>query len=138
MESPSPEEVARYISQMQNKRDYNRKYYQERTKIKRETEKQELERLRATCSDLQNQLAANTETRVQECQIQVSRLLEENVALQTRLEQVEAENITLSNALQVARQKNYDLIMLKADDILPRLKGAGSESPLSFPLPFKT
>lgn len=124
----SQEEIQRYITQVQNKREYNRRYYQERTKTKRETEKQELQRLREVCSQLQSQLDIATQNNNSEYEEILSRLLRKNDELQFLLDRANEEKVALSNALEVARQRNYQLMMVKADSILPKVKTV-SQSP---------
>lgn len=118
----SPEEIHRYISQIQKKRERNRQYYHEVTKVKKETQKQELERLRETCRQLQAQLTSTTDCRFADYEDRIDRLMQENGELKVRLEKLQAENTTLSTNLQIARQKNYELLMAKAEDILPKVR----------------
>lgn len=104
--------IMKYIQQVERKREYNRQYYRSKIKPQKEIQKQELEQLREQNTELQGRLVSNEE---------LDALKQENRDLLNKLQRAEQELIAVKKALEVARQRNYELLMQKADEILPSL-----------------
>lgn len=115
--TPDIRDIDRYIGQIERKRQYNRDYYHRNVKPKKEQQKQELEQLRERVAqlDISNELA--------NCQREISRLTAQNQELTTRLRRQEQELLATRQALEVSRQRNFQLMSIKADQILPDLEG---------------
>ena len=103
----NPAELQRFVDQIQRKRTYNRKYYHERVKPKREKEKQELDHFRQ----------CNVDESIEE----ITRLRQENEKLMLSIAQLQEELATLKETLDITRKRNYDLMMEKADHLIPKL-----------------
>lgn len=106
-------EINKCISQIQRKREYNRRYYQSKVKPQKEQEKKELQLLRERCVQLEQNKQGEHVSYLM-CQIQ---------DLTDRLRQFEQENASLKEALEVSRQRNYELLMNNAQQYLPKLEG---------------
>ena len=108
----SSPDLERYMKQMERKRAYNQRYYQEKTKPKKDLEKEELTFLRDKCTLLEDQ------SKVQDDYIRLAEKYNDLLAQHDNLKQI---NVSLNRALEEARQKNYQLLMLNAGQILPPL-----------------
>ena len=102
-------EMVKAIQQLERKKDYNKQYYQHKTKPKIEADKSELTLLRERCALLEQQ------TRTQDEYLQLAERYNDLLRQYDRLKE---ENAAVKQALDVARQRNYELMMLKKDEIL--------------------
>ena len=122
---PSPyilsPEVQKYIEQAEHKRQYNKDYYRSRVKPKKEEQKRELELLRERCAQLESRIHAPAE--LIEARQEIVTLTERNSELLEKLHQYEKELLAVKQALEVTRQRNYELMSLKSDQLLPSLGG---------------
>lgn len=122
--TPLPPEAQKALEQVQRKREYNRSYYHSKVKPKKNNNKQELDSLRARCSQLEQivvQLQGDTNNSneslmIQELKEQIQILTDKNLKLTQ-------DNKALQQALDIARQRNYDLMMQKCDTLLPNVQG---------------
>jgi len=106
-------DLEKYLRQAQKKRDYNKSYYQSKTKPKREQEKSELDLLRDRCALLE------TQSKSQDEYIELAQRYND---LLEQFNRIKEENGTLKQELEIARQRNYDLLMSKKDVLLPPLQ----------------
>jgi chromosome segregation ATPase len=129
--SPLPPEAQKALEQIQRKRDYNRSYYHSKVKPKRETERQELDSLRERCSQLEKTITqlhsqlhnpAESST-IRELKGQIQILTNKNFDLSQQISKLLQDNKTLQQALDIARQRNYELMIKRSDDILPNVQG---------------
>ncbi len=102
-------DVLKYIQQAERKREYNKQNYQNRVKPKREMEKAELSLLRDRCMLLESQ------TKTQE---EYVFLAERYNDLLKQFDRLKEENAAVKQALEVSRQRNFELMMLKKDEII--------------------
>jgi glucan phosphorylase len=116
-----PVDLTRHLEQIERKRQYNRDYYQKNVKPKKEREKQELDLLRARVAQLELQL--DTSDEVSRYQREIVALSERNNDLTMKLHRLEQELLATKQALEVTRQRNFELLSIKADQILPSLEG---------------
>jgi hypothetical protein len=128
----TPEQIEKYVQQVERKRQYNREYYHTKIKTKRESQQEELLRLRQDCQALQSRLemvqqyvhqevTASFEDKVIGLTEENQLLAADNEKLIRRGNQLERDNKLLQASLDHARKQVYDLMMEKADDILPRV-----------------
>lgn len=106
-------EINKCISQIKRKREYNRRYYQNKVKPQKEQEKKELQLLRKRCAQLEQNHQGE----------QVNYLMHQVQDLTDRLRQLEQENASLKEALEVSRQRNYELLINNAQQYLPNIEG---------------
>lgn len=111
--------IMKYIQQVERKREYNRQYYRSKVKPQKEIQKQELEQLREQNTELQSKLITSEE--IESMRLQISTLSRENQELSAKLHRTEQELAVVKKALEVARHRNYELLMQKADEFLPPL-----------------
>uniref|UniRef100_A0A6C0IZM0 BZIP domain-containing protein n=1 Tax=viral metagenome TaxID=1070528 RepID=A0A6C0IZM0_9ZZZZ len=116
-----PVDLNRHLEQIERKRQYNRDYYQKNVKPKKEREKQELDLLRARVAQLELQL--DTSDEVSRYKREIVALSERNNDLTMKLHRLEQELLATKQALEVTRQRNFELLSIKADQILPSLEG---------------
>ena len=109
-------EIRKYIDQVERKKQYNRDYYHSKVKPKRSAQKQELELYRQQCTEFKSQLELSESS-------SISQLNEEIRNLSELVQKYKSENNALIEALNVARQRNYEILIQKADDFLPNVKG---------------
>ena len=121
-------DIQKYIQQIERKKQYNRDYYHSKVKPKRENQKQEIDVLRERNIILENYVK-QTEGQskedpiiVNELKRQIQTLNDKNFDLNQQIDRLQHDNNTLRQALEVARQRNYELMMQKADDILPNIQ----------------
>lgn len=114
-------DIQKYIKQAERKKEYNKSYYQNKIKPKRETTKQELEILRERCEKLQISLYHSQNSQIDEENFK--NIMNENLYLNQQIIQLSQDNENLRKLLEVARQRNYELMMKKSLDILPPLHG---------------
>lgn len=126
------EEIDRCIQQAQRKKEYNRQYYHNRVKVKRESEQQELIQLRQDYQNLQNhlkavqqviydQVQADFEADLESLSDENATLLAENERLTKIVANLQRDNKLMQSQVEHARKQLYDMMMEKADDILPRV-----------------
>jgi hypothetical protein len=110
-ESPLPgqysPEILKCIQKEERKRQYNKQYYQNKIKPKKEMDKSELELLRERCSLLEKQSQTHED---------YLKLAERYNDLLDQFERMKEDNAALKMALEVSRQRNYELIMSKRDE----------------------
>ena len=109
METPT---IQKYIEQVERKRQYNRSYYHAKVKPKREVEREELEVYRKKCQEYENNEASTH-----------SQLQKEIQNLSEQIQKYKQENKALRDALEMARQRNYELTIQRVDEFLPNVKG---------------
>lgn len=93
-------EIEKYLQQRERKREYDKRYYQERTKPKKQQMKSELEILKDRCAMLEAQL--QSEESYVELADKYNDLYKQYMGLLT-------ENKVLREAVDHARQRNYEL-----------------------------
>lgn len=119
--------VQKYIQQAERKKAYNRAYYQSTIKPKRETNKQEVEHLKEKCEQLEAHIykLQNEETKYSTLMEDLRRsnqnLINENSDLKQQIIKLHHDQGTLRQSLEIARQRNYELMMEKADQLLPNV-----------------
>lgn len=101
-------EILKCVQQIEKKKEYNRLYYQNKVKPKKEMEKSELELLRERCTILEKQVRTHEE---------YVQLAERYNDLLDQFERMKEDNAALKKALEVSRQRNYELIMLKKEEV---------------------
>lgn len=116
-----PVDLNKYVAQIERKRQYNREYYHKNVKPKKEQERQEIELLRLRIAQLEQQLESSDE--VSRYQIEITKLSARNNDLIEKLHHLEQELLATKQALEVSRQRNFELMAIKADQILPNLEG---------------
>lgn len=109
-------EIQKYIQQAERKREYNKSYYQTKTKLKRETTKQELDFLRERCEKLEAELFKLQNNNYDD---NFRNLTNENSCLSEQVITLTQDNVNIRTLLEATRQRNLDLMMKKAADILP-------------------
>lgn len=126
--SPSlgPVDLNRYVEQIERKRQYNREYYHKNVKPKKEHQKAELDLLRERVAELETQL--DTSDEVARCHREIASLTERNNELIQKLHRYEQEFLSTKQALEMSRQRIFDLMSIKADQILPNLDGLSPPS----------
>jgi hypothetical protein len=113
--NPKETEITKCFQQVQRKREYNRKYYQTKVKPQKEKEKNELQQLRERCAQLeQNNMEKQYEQKMAKMVYQTQNLLDQN-------HQLEQENRALREALEISRQRNYELLLNNAEQYLPNI-----------------
>ena len=128
----TPEQIEKCIQQAERKRQYNRDYYHTRIKTKRESEQEELIRLRQECQALQihlervqqfvqEQTRASFESEIVSLTEANELLAADNDKLNRKVVQLDRDNKLLQAMVDHSRKQVYDLMMEKADDILPRV-----------------
>lgn len=129
--SPLPPDAQKALEQIQRKRDYNRSYYRSKVKPKRETERKELDFLRERCSQLEKMISqlnsqshnpAESST-IRELKEQIRILTDKNYTLSQQISKLLQDNKTLQQALDIARQRNYELMLQRSDELLPNVQG---------------
>lgn len=115
--SVGPVDLNRYVEQIERKREYNRKYYQNNIKPKKQHQKQELELLREKIAQL------DVSDEVARYRREIALLTERNNELLNKLHQHEQESLAIKQALEMSRQRNFELMSIKVDHILPNLEG---------------
>ena len=105
-------ELIKYAQQAERKREYNRWHYENKVKPKRQMEKSELELLRERCALLE------TQTRTQEEYLQLAERYNDLLKL---FDKSKEENASIKQVLEVSRQRNYELMIFKKDEILNTL-----------------
>ena len=118
----STEEVQKYINQIERKREYNRSYYHNKVKVKRETEKGELETLRERCFQLEKYIQQpKSDSLFNELKEQ-NKLLSDQVSnLNRQIVELNNDNAYLRQMLDTSRKRHHELMMLKMDEILPKI-----------------
>lgn len=121
-------EIQKFIQQIEKKKEYNRSYYRTRVKPKRETEKYELELLREKCAKLESDIDRLQSGKpegsllMEDLKKQNQNLTSENFKLTQQIFKLTRDNTMLTQLLETARQRNYELMMQRADDLLPSLQ----------------
>ena len=119
-------DIQKYIQQIEKKKEYNRSYYQNKIKPKRVNEKQELGDLRERYEQLVSEmyrLQNNQDSPLLEnFKRQNQNLIDENLELKQRIIKLTQDNENINQLLDIARQRNYELMMKKSVDLLPPLK----------------
>lgn len=120
-------DIQKYIEQAQRKKEYNRAYYQAKVKPKRTTEKEELAILRQKCAELESYIAS-LESNPKDNKI-ITELKNQTQILNDKISDLTQQNLkyqhdmsALKQALDAARQRNYELMMEKADHLLPSIQ----------------
>jgi hypothetical protein len=114
--------IQKYLQQAERKKEYNRSYYQNRVKPKKETAKQELELLRERCSSLELEILRLKNDQIDEDN--AIHLINENSYLTDQVTRLTQDNENLRKLLEVARQRNYELMMKKPSIVLPQIQGS--------------
>ena len=121
--------IQKFIQQSERKREYNKTYYQNRVKPKKEIQKHDLEYFRDRCSQLELELHQYQNNQIQESPMiehlerQNTRIINENNELTQQISNVVNDNSNLRKLLDASRQRIYELMMKKSADILPPLQG---------------
>lgn len=121
-------DLQRFLQQMERKKEYNRSYYHSKVKPKRETEKQELDILRERCAQLEENIIQLQTGQPQDSMLlaELKRknqdLTSENLELSQYVSKLKQDNSALAKLLDAARQRNYELMMQKADELLPNVQ----------------
>jgi len=128
-----PQTVQRYVEQAQRKRNYNREYYHNKVKPKREQEKRELDQLRERNVQLETYIAQIqqnsqivpdvSEERIKNLSKELDQVKEEKENLKKTITQLQRENNVLRESIEIARKRNYELMMERSDQLLPDLRG---------------
>jgi hypothetical protein len=108
--------IQKYIQQAERKKEYNRTYYQNRVKPKRENTRQELDAFRLRCEQLEISLVHLQNNQIDEENLQ--RIIEENQQLHEQIIKLTQENESFKQLLELSRNKNYSLLK-RSIDILP-------------------
>lgn len=137
-------DVQKYLQQMERKKEYNRSYYQNKIKPKRETDKQELERVKEKCVQLEEHIVQlqneepRTSTIIENLRKTNQNLTNENLELKQQVMKLKNDCVTIGQLLDAARQRNYELMMEKADHLLPNIQNLTLDSvteKTNYPLP---
>lgn len=121
--------IQKFLQQSERKREYNKAYYQNKVKPKKEIQKHDLEYFRDRCAQLELELYQYQNSQMQESPMiqhlerQNARLVNENNELTQQISNVAQDNSNLRKLLDAARQRIYELMMKKSADILPPLQG---------------
>ena len=118
-------ETEKALDQIHRKREYNKKYYRQRTKPKKEQEKQLIDQYRERIEQLEkyandvsdyfkNNDLSKTREEVTNLRSEIKELSDYNVALAR-------ENETLREALDSSRGRIYDLMMQRSKHLIPEL-----------------
>lgn len=127
-------DLQKFIQQIERKKEYNKSYYQNKTKIKRETEKQERELLKEKCTHLEANIVQlqneepKTSSIIENLKKINQTLISENSELKQQLSRLNHDNVTLKQLLDASRQRNYELMMEKADYLLPNIQSLTLDS----------
>lgn len=120
--------IQKFIQQAERKREYNKTYYQNRVKPKKEIQKHDLEYFRDRCAQLELELYQYQNSQVQESPMiehlerQNAKITNENNELNQQISNLINDNSNLRKLLDAARQRVYELMMKKSSDILPPLQ----------------
>jgi chromosome segregation ATPase len=121
-------DLQKYIKQIERKKEYNRSYYQSKVKPKRETDRQELEIFRERCAKLEAYISQleNDQPKesiiISELKSQNQKLMSENLDLSQQFIKLNNDNMNLRQMLDACRKKTYELMMQKADYLLPNIQ----------------
>ena len=121
--------IQKFIQQSERKREYNKAYYQNRVKPKKEIQKHDLEYFRDRCAQLELELYQYQNNQIQQSPMiehlerQNARITNENNELTQQISNVAQDNSNLRKLLDASRQRVYELMMKKSADILPPLQG---------------
>ena len=117
--------IQKFIQQSERKREYNKTYYQNRVKPKKEIQKHDLEYFRDRCAQLELELYQYQNNQVQESPMiehlerQNVKIINENNELNQQISNLINDNTNLRKLLDASRQRVYELMMKKSADILP-------------------
>lgn len=115
--------IQKYIEQAERKREYNRKYYQNHTKLKRVQEKQSIQSLEKRCQELETLLSKKSQTSDEiVMKRQLTSLAHENTYLKQQMVRMTNEINELRECLQANRLTNYELMLQKSDIFLPDIQ----------------
>lgn len=112
--------IQKYVDQAERKKEYNKAYYQNKVKPKKEIQKHDLEYFKDRCSQLELELFHYRNNSNQ--QSQNSKLINDNNELNQQLAIMIKDNSNLRKLLDATRQRVYELMMMKSDEILPPIQ----------------
>jgi hypothetical protein len=122
-------DIQKFIQQAERKREYNKTYYQNRVKPKKEIQKHDLEYFRDRCTQLELELYQYQNNQIKESPMiehlerQNIKMINENNELNQQISDLIKDNTNLRKLLEASRQRVYELMMKKSADILPSLQG---------------
>lgn len=126
-----PLDIQKCIQQVERKREYNKAYYHSKVKVKRENEKKEYDVLKEKYNKLENYIMQietgmnkNSEKLLllSEHEKQIKDLTNANLDLTQKLLQSQREIDVLQQSLEIARKRNYELIIKKSNELLPNIQ----------------